>query len=197
MSFPILSVTLFAPLAGALLIMVISQENVKAIRRVGIAFAFLALILTDVIWVGVAQPGADEMQYSERYSWIPAFSIWYNLGVDGLSAPMLFLSALLVTLSLFYSARTIETQVKEYYFLFLLLEMGMFGVFLCLDMDGGLHGFLGLLRRLCHQGALLSLPHLATGCPQRSADGWQRHLGGHFAEIGGLWADPHRTTPLS
>ncbi len=134
MNFPILSVTLFAPLVGALLIMVIPGEDVKTIRRIGIAFAFLTLILTTIIWVGVAQAGAGEMQFSERYPWIPSFNIWYNLGADGLSAPMLFLTALLTTLSLFYSARDIEMRVKEYYFLFLLLEMGMCGVFLSLDL---------------------------------------------------------------
>jgi NADH-quinone oxidoreductase subunit M len=134
MNFPILSVTLFAPLVGALLIMVIPREDVKTIRRIGIAFAFLTLILTTVIWVGMAQAGADEMQYQERYPWIPDFNVWYNIGVDGLSAPMLFLTALLTALSLFYSARTIETRVKEYYFLFLLLQLGMFGVFLSLDL---------------------------------------------------------------
>jgi len=133
-NFPILSVILFAPLVGALLIMVIPREDVRTIRRVGIAFAFLTLILTTIIWVGVAQAGAGEMQYTERYPWIPVFNIWYNLGADGLSAPMLFLTALLTTLSLFYSARTIETRVKEYYLLFLLLETGMFGVFLSLDL---------------------------------------------------------------
>ncbi len=134
MNFQILSATLLAPLAGALLILVIPREDVRAIRRLGIAFACLTLILTTIIWAGVVQAGAGEMQYSERYPWIPAFNIWYSLGVDGLSAPMLFLTALLATLSLFYSARTIETRVKEYYFLFLLLETGLFGVFLSLDL---------------------------------------------------------------
>jgi NADH-quinone oxidoreductase subunit M len=134
MNFPILSVTLFAPLVGALLIMVIPREDVKTIRRIGIAFAFLTLILTTVIWVGMAQAGGDEMQYQERSPWIPVFNVWYNIGVDGLSAPMLFLTALLTALSLFYSARTIKTRVKEYYFLFLLLQLGMFGVFLSLDL---------------------------------------------------------------
>jgi NADH-quinone oxidoreductase subunit M len=133
MNFPILSVTLFAPLVGALLITVIPREDVRTIRRVGTAFAFLTLILTTIIWIGAARAGAHEMQYLEQYSWIPAFNIWYHLGVDGLSAPMVFLTALLTTLSLFYSARTIRVRVKEYYFLFLLLETGMFGVFLSLD----------------------------------------------------------------
>jgi len=134
MNFPILSVTLFAPLVGALLILVIPQEDVKTIRRIGTAFAFLTLILTTATWVSVAQMGAGLMQYSERYPWIPAFNVWYHLGVDGLSAPLLFLTALLTTLSLFYSARTIEMRVKEYTILFLVLEMGLFGVFLALDL---------------------------------------------------------------
>jgi NADH-quinone oxidoreductase subunit M len=134
MNFPILSVTLFVPLAGALLILVIPQEDARSIRHIGVAFAFLTLILTAIIWAGAVQMGADEMQYSEQYPWIPAFNVWYHLGVDGLSAPMLFLTALLTTLSLFYSAHTVEVRVKEYYFLFLLLEMGLFGVFLALDL---------------------------------------------------------------
>jgi len=133
-NFPILSLTLFAPLVGALLIMVIPGESVRTIRRVGTAFAFLTLILTTVIWTGVAQAGAHEMQSSERYPWIPAFNIWYHLGADGLSAPMVFLTALLTTLSLFYSAHSVVTRVKEYYLLFLLLALGMLGVFLSLDL---------------------------------------------------------------
>jgi len=131
--FPILSVTLLIPLAGALLIMVIPREDANTIRRVGIFFAFLTLILTTVIWVLVA-PNAGEMQLQEKYPWIRTFNVWFHLGVDGLSAPMLFLTALLTTLSLFYSAHTIKERVKEYYFLFLILEMSMFGVFLSLDM---------------------------------------------------------------
>jgi len=134
MNFPILSITLFAPLVGALLVMVIPREDVKTIRRIGTAFACLTLILTTIVWVGVAQAGSGEMQYLEDHPWIPAFNIRYHLGVDGLSAPMIFLTALLTALSLFYSARDIEMRVKEYYFLFLLLEMGMFGVFIALDL---------------------------------------------------------------
>jgi len=134
MSFPILTVTLFFPLVGALLILIIPREDEKTIRRIGTAFAFLSIILTAIVWVVTAQGGSGEMQLTENYPWIPAFNVWYRLGVDGLSAPMLFLTALLTTLSLFYSARTIDMRVKEYYFLFLLLEMGMFGVFMALDL---------------------------------------------------------------
>lgn len=132
--FPILSVILFTPLVGALFILVIPQEDVKTIRRVGTAFAFLTLVLAVIIWANVAQSGGGGMQFEERYPWIGQFNIWYHLGVDGLSAPLVFLTALLTTLVTFYSSYAIEKQVKEYYFLFLLLEMGMTGVFLSLDL---------------------------------------------------------------
>jgi len=136
MNFPILSVTLAVPLVGALFIMVIPREDKQTIRLLGTFFAILTLILTTFIWVNVVQDGAGEMQFVEKYPWIPVqeANINYHLGVDGLSAPMIFLTALLTTLSLFYSARTITERVKEYYWLFLILEMSMFGVFLSLDM---------------------------------------------------------------
>ncbi len=141
--FPILSVTLFVPLVGALLIMVIPREDAKTIRRVGVAFAFATLVLAAIIWIGVFQSGGGEMQYQERYPWIPAFDVHFHLGVDGLSAPMVFLTALLTTLALFYSAHVIGVtgveeergaRVKEYYWLFLVMETSLLGVFLSLDL---------------------------------------------------------------
>ena len=134
MYFPILTVTLFAPLVGAILILVIPRQDVKTIRRVGTAFAFLTLVATTIIWVSVAQAGGGDMVFEETYPWIPSFNIQYHVGADGLSAPLLFLTALLTTLVTFYSSYAIDVRVKEYYFLFLLLEMGMMGVFLSLDL---------------------------------------------------------------
>ena len=101
MNFPILSVTLFAPLAGALLIMVIPREDVKTIRRVGVIFTLVTLALALFIWVNLGRTGAAEMGYEtdppKPQPWIPAFDIYYNVGIDGLSAPMLFLTALILT----------------------------------------------------------------------------------------------------
>ena len=61
-------------------------------------------------------------------------NINYHMGVDGLSIPMIFLTTFLTTLALWYSARTIKVRVREFFFLFLLLEMGMTGVFVSLDL---------------------------------------------------------------
>ncbi len=134
MQFPILSAILLTPLLGALLILVIPREDARTIRRVGVAFAVASLALATWLWIRVAQLGPGAMQLTERYPWIPAFDIWYHVGSDGLSAPLIWLTAFLMTLALFYSARVIEERVKEYYLLFLILETGLIGVFLALDL---------------------------------------------------------------
>jgi len=134
MDFPIsiLSVILFVPLVGAVLVLLIPRGRENWIRGVSTAVSLIPLALSVWVWLGVTSAGGGIMQYGEE-PWIPAFNVFYRVGVDGISAPMVFLTALLTTLSLFYSAYTIKVRVREYYFLFLLLEMGMFGVFLSLD----------------------------------------------------------------
>jgi NADH-quinone oxidoreductase subunit M len=134
MDFPILSVTLFAPLLGALIILMIPRRQVHLTRIVGTGVACLSLVLAGVVWAQVARAGPEVMRLVELRPWLPDFDIYYRLGVDGLSAPMVLLAALLTTLVLFYSTHTVETRVKEYYALFLLLETGMVGVFLALDL---------------------------------------------------------------
>ena len=133
--FPILSVILFAPLAGALLILVIPKEDVRTIRIVGVFFALVALVLAAVLWVNVWRGIAGGQPYPpEDYPWIPAFGMRYTLTADGLSTPLVFLTALLTTLALWYSTRTVQLRVKEYFALFLLLETSAFGVFLAQDL---------------------------------------------------------------
>ena len=72
------------------------------------------------------------MAWEELYEWIPAIGVRYHMGVDGISIPMVFLTALLTPLSLIYSF-IIKERVKEYFVFFLLLEVGMMGVFVALD----------------------------------------------------------------
>ena len=61
-------------------------------------------------------------------------NINYHMGVDGLSVPLVFLTTFLTTLGLYYSSRVIKVRVREFFFLFLMLEMGMLGVFVSLDL---------------------------------------------------------------
>lgn len=133
----ILSLITFLPLLGALIILCIPKEQVKAVRAVGVlatlasmAASFYALAQFDPAGAG---DGTLPMQFLERFSWIPSFDVHYFMGVDGLSFPLILLTTLLCFLAAVYSA-SIENRVKEFYFWFLLLEVGMLGVFCALDM---------------------------------------------------------------
>ena len=85
-------------------------------------------------WRSITIPAAAGFQFEVKIPWIAALDVHYHLGVDGLSVPLIFLTTFLTTLGLWYSARTIKTRVREFFFLFLLLEMGMTGVFISLDL---------------------------------------------------------------
>jgi len=132
MSFPILSAITFIPLVGALIVLLIPKDREKTIGWFSTILSLIPLGLSIFIYLVVrANPG--EMQFLEEYRWISAIDVYYRMGVDGLSAVMLVLTALLSTLCYYYSIHTIKTRVKEYYFLFFLLQVGMTGVFVSLD----------------------------------------------------------------
>ncbi|MBC7241588.1 MAG: NADH-quinone oxidoreductase subunit M [Anaerolineae bacterium] len=132
MDFPILTVITFVPVIGAIVGLLIPKEQEKTIKWYSVAVSLIPLVLSIILWVTYDNV-AGGMQFVEKVPWIPTLGVTYHVGVDGISVPMIFLTALLTTLSLFYSAYTIHTRVKEYFLLFLLLETGMFGVFVALD----------------------------------------------------------------
>lgn len=132
MGFPILSAITFIPAIGALIILFFPKEKVNLIRWFAIAVSLIPLALSTYLWIAYNQTEGG-IQFVERHIWIPAINVWYHVGVDGISVPMVFLTSLLSTLGYFYSAYTIHERVKEYYFLFLLLQTGMYGVFVALD----------------------------------------------------------------
>jgi NADH-quinone oxidoreductase subunit M len=132
MNFPVLSAITFVPLLISLIVLIIPKSKENLIRWVTTVLSLIPLALSIYIYIVVqADPGT--MQLMEEYSWIPAIDVYYRMGVDGLSAVMLVLTALLSTLCYYYSIYTVKDRVKEYYFLFLLLQLGMTGVFVSLD----------------------------------------------------------------
>ena len=127
-----LTLVTFAPLVGALIILCIPKEKVKAIQIVAIVFAGIALVASLAMLPGFNR-GTHEMQFLERFAWIPSFGVQYFLGVDGLSYPLVLLTTFMSVIAL-VSSLSIENRVKEYFFWFLLLEVGMLGVFCALDL---------------------------------------------------------------
>jgi NADH-quinone oxidoreductase subunit M len=128
----LLSVILWIPVAGSLVLACTPRERVHALRVVALGTAVLDLAVA--VWAGAvfdwARAGA--FQFVERAPWIPSIGVTYHLGVDGLSLPLVILTALLTVLCVIYSWR-VDMRPKEYLILFLLLETGMVGVFLSLD----------------------------------------------------------------
>ena len=132
MSFPFLTLIIFLPLVGAVIVALIPKDRERELKWFAVILSFVPLLLSIVVWV-LFDPGGG-MQFMEEALWIPTLDVWYRVGIDGISVPLVFLTTLLTTLSLFYSSYTIKTRVKEFFALFLLLEMGMVGVFVALDL---------------------------------------------------------------
>src|SRR5665811_659121 len=130
---PILSLITLTPLVGALLIAVLPSNEAHLIRRTALAFALLAWVFSLVLLAAFAF-GPAAFQFVEATDWIPTFGIQYKVGVDGLSVLMVVLTTTLTWISILASFKPINDRVKGYMISFLVLEVGMIGVFVALDL---------------------------------------------------------------
>src|SRR5579864_6473072 len=132
----ILSIILFTPLAGALLLMFVPKEQKDAIRWIANIFALAGLLvsipLVPWFWAQRFEPGFKFMEGAPN-NWIPSIGAGYVLGIDGISFLLIMLTTLLGWISILSSWSAIENRVKEYYIWFLVLQTGMLGVFMALD----------------------------------------------------------------
>ncbi len=128
----LLSLQIFVPLVGAVILLCIPKERESVIKWLAAAFSLATLLISCYLY-GVFDPTISGMQLQEKVNWIPQIGASYHLGLDGLSLPLVLLTSLLTFLSIVYSF-IIKVRVKEYFVLFLLLETGTLGVFLALDM---------------------------------------------------------------
>jgi NADH-quinone oxidoreductase subunit M len=130
---PVLSLIVWLPLLGAIVLMGINRENLRALRWTAVGFAGVTFLLSVAVTASVFASGsAGTFSFVEEYRWISALNIKYKMAVDGLSTPLLALTTLLTLVSVIYSLH-IDHRVKEYFVFFLMLETGMNGVFCALD----------------------------------------------------------------
>jgi NADH-quinone oxidoreductase subunit M len=128
--FPYLSLITFVPLIGAAVVLLLDKTNERAIKSVAILASLVSLGLT--LWVWFAFDPGKGLMFEERFVWIPAIHVDYRLGVDGLSIAMVLLTAVITPLALVAHWK-LDRDVKLFFFLFLLLQTGMFGVFTALN----------------------------------------------------------------
>src|SRR5271169_2321404 len=133
----ILSIILFTPLVGAVLLLLVPKENKDAIRWIANIFGFLgfavALPLVPWFWAVKERAGFQFVEGSPN-NWIPSIGAGYVIGIDGISFLLIMLTTLLGAISILSSWTAIQERVKEYYVWFLVLQTGMLGVFMALDM---------------------------------------------------------------
>ena len=134
----LLSILIWLPIAGGIAVLAIgNDDDVGSQRSAGMRFVTLAVsVLTFVISIGLYagfDSSTSAMQFVERVSWIPALDVWYYLGIDGLSAPLILLTTFITPLVVIAGWDTIKVRPAQYFAAFLILEGLMIGVFSALD----------------------------------------------------------------
>jgi NADH-quinone oxidoreductase subunit M len=128
----ILSIVLFAPMVGAVLIAFLPRENSKAIRYTALGFSVLTFALSVPLFFSYMGT-LSGFQFVEIAPWIREWGISYHIGIDGISILLVLLTTFMSILAIWFSFY-VQNRIKEYMFFFLLLETGMLGVFMALDL---------------------------------------------------------------
>ncbi len=130
---PILSLLIFFPILGAVVLLFINKENARAIRWIALIFAFVEFIFSLPLFFSF-DPGTAAMQFVEDWWWIQSYGISYKLGIDGISLLLVLLTTFLTILCILCSWTAITFRVKEFMISFLFLETGMLGALVALDL---------------------------------------------------------------
>ena len=141
MAFPVLSVIVFSPLVAAMILLLIPAERKTEARGVALAAAVFALLLS--LWVYFSyDKTAAGYQFVEKYAWLPQLGISLYLGVDGVSAPLVLLTGIVMFTGVLISwgdfgehvSAGIQDRPREFFAFLFILASGVFGVFVSLDL---------------------------------------------------------------
>lgn len=128
-----LSLIVFLPLAVALVIAVVPAIGPATSRWVWVAVSVVELLLVGVLWAGYEDPGPNALAFEERVPWIPGVNSSYHIGVDGLSLPLLAMTAVVFLACAIYALRDVE-RPRAQVGLFLFLQSVSLGVFVSADL---------------------------------------------------------------
>lgn len=129
----LLNAVLFLPLIGFLISLILPRQNEEAVKKFALGFSIVIFLLSLGLIAGVS---ASPNLYSQvtDVEWINTPMIRYHVGIDGLSLWLVILTTLLTPLAILISWKYIDKRIKEYYAFLLLLEFGVIGVFVSLDL---------------------------------------------------------------
>lgn len=129
----LLSVLVFFPVVGAAALMMLRGDDHKFIRSIAMLVSVAEFLFSLLLLRGVPI-GSSGYQLEEFAKWIAAPPIHYHLGVDGISMFLVLLTTFLTPISVLASWQSIQHRVKEFFVMLLLIEVGVVGVFLSLDL---------------------------------------------------------------
>ncbi|MDF2813931.1 MAG: proton-translocating NADH-quinone oxidoreductase, chain [Paenibacillus sp.] len=147
-NWPILSMIAFSPVLGILVLLFVPKHKGRMLKTIAIITTLVPLLLSGLLYADFKQD-TDEMQFKEEVNWIQIplnkevgeisslqsfyYEFNYTMSVDGLSLPLVFLTALVTAMAALASVH-LKKRWKSFYIWFLLLEVGMFGVFMARDL---------------------------------------------------------------
>ena len=127
-----LSLILFTPLAGAIVLLFVNKQNETAIRWIANVVALIGFLVSVPLWFWYDSRN-PAFQFVERVPWIPSIGAEYFLGVDGFSTLLILLTTMMGFIAVLSSWEAITERLKEYYVFLLALQTGMIGAFMALD----------------------------------------------------------------
>jgi len=131
--FPLLSLIAYLPLVGLLAIFIVPRMSADTARWTALLTSIATFALSLLLFTGDAF-GTATMQFNEDILWLPEVGIRYHLGVDGLGIMLVLLTTLLTPLAIIASWSSVNTRVREFHIAMLLLETGLIGAFVSLDL---------------------------------------------------------------
>jgi NADH-quinone oxidoreductase subunit M len=133
MQLPILSILVFFPVLGAVLLGVLDRKNHLLLKQVTLGISLAEFVFSLPLWFRFDSQTAA-MQFVERYNWLPQYGISYYVGIDGFSLLLIMLSTFLTPICVLATWTDINHRVKEFMICLLTLMAGMLGVFVALDL---------------------------------------------------------------
>src|SRR5512140_2057135 len=132
LDWPILSALVWLPIAAGVLLLLVGDRNAPVARWIALVATLATFVLSVVLWQNF-DPATASMQFVEQQPWIGAFNAWYTLGVDGISMPLIVLTAFVTPLVVIAGWTVIQKRPAQYLAAFLILEGLMIGVFAAMD----------------------------------------------------------------
>jgi NADH-quinone oxidoreductase subunit M len=128
----LLSILIWMPIATGVAILLLGERNIVAARWVALAGSLAVLVLSVPLW-NHFDTATAALQFTEKLPWIPRFNAYYALGVDGISMPLVVLTALMTVPVVIAAWSVITTRAAQYFAAFLIMEGLMVGVFAASD----------------------------------------------------------------